>query len=395
MRRGRGRRGDRAGAADGQLPRRFATGSATSRRGTSAWPAAARSTSWSSPVPWRRSRRPGAGSSADGSRSSLLPADAPPPELGEHRPGRGGEPRADAPGRRGRHACTAASGPRLPTRALVAAATDAPPPRDVPTVEVDGRQLFIEAFPVRPRLVIVGADGDRPSARRDRRDLGLRAVVIDGRPAFAAPRASRTSNGSSTTGPRGRRRDRTRPERRGRHPLARSQVRRAGHRRRRPARRALRRRDRLAQDAGRSARAARGGRARGGAVASVHGPIGLDLGGRAPAETALAIMAEVVATGMAVRRLGTPSPPRVSDWARPLDRPRDRPLDLPRVRPLILAAGSASRLAAAGRWPRWQARAARPGTSPPFWLAGGDRRRARRSGSGRPRRGCGSAKSQA
>jgi xanthine dehydrogenase accessory factor len=28
----------------------------------------------------------------------------------------------------------------------------------------------------------------------------------------------------------------------------------------------------------------------------VHGPIGLDLGGRAPAETALAIMAEIVAT---------------------------------------------------------------------------------------------------
>jgi xanthine dehydrogenase accessory factor len=30
-------------------------------------------------------------------------------------------------------------------------------------------------------------------------------------------------------------------------------------------------------------------------VARLHGPIGLDLGGREPAETALAIMAEVVA----------------------------------------------------------------------------------------------------
>jgi xanthine dehydrogenase accessory factor len=30
-------------------------------------------------------------------------------------------------------------------------------------------------------------------------------------------------------------------------------------------------------------------------VARLHGPIGLDLGGKAPAETALAILAEVVA----------------------------------------------------------------------------------------------------
>jgi xanthine dehydrogenase accessory factor len=32
-----------------------------------------------------------------------------------------------------------------------------------------------------------------------------------------------------------------------------------------------------------------------GDIARLHGPIGLDLGGRAPAETALAIMAEIVA----------------------------------------------------------------------------------------------------
>ncbi len=31
-------------------------------------------------------------------------------------------------------------------------------------------------------------------------------------------------------------------------------------------------------------------------IALVHGPIGLDLGGKAPAETALAIMAEIVAS---------------------------------------------------------------------------------------------------
>ena len=32
-----------------------------------------------------------------------------------------------------------------------------------------------------------------------------------------------------------------------------------------------------------------------GDLARLHGPIGLDLGGRAPAETALAILAEIVA----------------------------------------------------------------------------------------------------
>jgi xanthine dehydrogenase accessory factor len=37
-------------------------------------------------------------------------------------------------------------------------------------------------------------------------------------------------------------------------------------------------------------------------IARLHGPIGLDLGGRAPAETALAILAEIVA-----ERYGAPA----------------------------------------------------------------------------------------
>ena len=67
---------------------------------------------------------------------------------------------------------------------------------------------------------------------------------------------------------RGRRRDRARPERRGRGPVPRRQVRRAGHRRGAPPRLPVRRRGRVAQDPGRPPRApARGGRQRGGAGA--------------------------------------------------------------------------------------------------------------------------------
>ena len=75
-----------------------------------------------------------------------------------------------------------------------------------------------------------------------------------------------------------------------------AEVRRAGDRRGAPARRSLRRRRRLAQDPGRSARARSARRASTTTdLARLHGPIGLDLGGRAPAETALSIMAEIVA----------------------------------------------------------------------------------------------------
>ncbi len=52
-------------------------------------------------------------------------------------------------------------------------------------VELAGRQLFIEAFPVRPRLVVVGAVEVAVALVALGRGLGYETVLIDGRPAFA------------------------------------------------------------------------------------------------------------------------------------------------------------------------------------------------------------------
>ena len=53
------------------------------------------------------------------------------------------------------------------------------------TVEIAGRQLFIEAYPVRPRLVVVGAVEVARTLVRLAKELGYETVVIDGRAAFA------------------------------------------------------------------------------------------------------------------------------------------------------------------------------------------------------------------
>lgn len=52
-------------------------------------------------------------------------------------------------------------------------------------IELDGQQLFIEAFPVRPRLVVVGAVEVAVALIALGRELGYETVLIDGRPAFA------------------------------------------------------------------------------------------------------------------------------------------------------------------------------------------------------------------
>ena len=53
------------------------------------------------------------------------------------------------------------------------------------TVTIAGRQLFIEVFPVRPRLVVVGAEQVAMTLVRMAGELGYETIVIDHRSAFA------------------------------------------------------------------------------------------------------------------------------------------------------------------------------------------------------------------
>ena len=130
------------------------------------------------------------------------------------------------------------------------------------------------------------------------KELGYEVVVVDGRASFATRGAFPAGPGRSPRrrlAGRGRRRDRARPGRRGRRPDPRRQVRRAGDRRGASARLPVRRRRRVEEDPGRPSRAAPGPRVGDDDLARLRGPVGLDLGGRNPAETALAIIAEVIA----------------------------------------------------------------------------------------------------
>ena len=69
--------------------------------------------------------------------------------------------------------------------ALVDAATAAISSGTSAVVELAGQQLFVEAYPVRPRLVVVGAVEVAVALIALGRGLGYETVLIDGRPAFA------------------------------------------------------------------------------------------------------------------------------------------------------------------------------------------------------------------
>lgn len=225
-----------------------------------------------------------------------LPTDAPPPEHREHHGGEG-EPPA-SPLRVGADGTLEGTlGNPAADAELVAAATEALRRGTSRTIAIGDRQLFIEVFPVRPRLVIVGATEIARSLASIAGGMGYERVVIDARQAFAAadrfPDVERLINDwpeeafqEIGLGPNDAvailSHDPKFDE-----PAIAAAIR-AGARyvgavgsRKTQADRRTRLREAGLSDA---------------EIASVHGPIGLDLGGKAPAETALAIMAEIVAS---------------------------------------------------------------------------------------------------
>jgi xanthine dehydrogenase accessory factor len=118
--------------------------------------------------------------------ATVLPPDAPPSEFGRHEPGDGappGEPlvvHADG-------SLDGSLGSPDADAALIAAARDALLRGTSRTVTIGDRQVFVEAFPVRPRLVVVGAVEVARSLVLFARELGYETVVVDGRASFATP----------------------------------------------------------------------------------------------------------------------------------------------------------------------------------------------------------------
>jgi xanthine dehydrogenase accessory factor len=118
--------------------------------------------------------------------ATLLPADAPTAEFGRHEPGDGESPRVSvvvaADG-----TLTGSLGSADADAALRAAAHDALLRGTSRTIAIGDRQVFVEAFPVRPRLVIVGAVEVARSLAVYAHELGYEVVVVDGRASFATP----------------------------------------------------------------------------------------------------------------------------------------------------------------------------------------------------------------
>jgi xanthine dehydrogenase accessory factor len=224
-----------------------------------------------------------------------LPADSPPREHGAHRPGAGATPAARITvGAEGR--LEGSTGDAASDDALAAAAADALLRGTSRTIEAGGCQFFVEAFPQRPRLVIVGAVEVARSLIGLARELGLETIVVDGRPAFATRERFPTADQLIVAWP-----DES-AEAIALGPLDSVAVMTHDPKFDEPAiAQALRRGCRYVGAIGsRRTQAARHERLRAmglsdDELARLSGPIGLDLGGRAPAETALAILAEIVA----------------------------------------------------------------------------------------------------
>jgi len=224
-----------------------------------------------------------------------LPPDSPPGEFGPHEPGEGAPPEPELIVTQDGQLSGTLGSPELDA-ALVEAAGDALRRGLSRTVELGGRSLFIEVFPVRPRLVVVGGVEVARSLVRLARELGFETVVVDGRPAFATPERFPDVDRLIVGWP-----DEVADEI-GLGPNDAVAVLSHDVKFDEPAIvEALRRGCRYVGAVGsRKTQADRRARLLDAGVseeqlAQLRGPVGLDLGGRAPAETALAILAEVVA----------------------------------------------------------------------------------------------------
>jgi xanthine dehydrogenase accessory factor len=225
-----------------------------------------------------------------------LPADSPPAAFGIHEPGDGATPEPPLvvhdDGR-----LEGSLGSAALDAALIGVAREALTRGTSRTVELGGRQLFVEAFPVRPRLVVVGAVQAAMSLVAFARELGWATVVVDGRAAFATRERFPDVDALVVGWP-----DEVADEI-GLGPNDAVAVLTHDVKFDEPAIvEALRRGCRYVGAVGsRKTQADRRARLLAAAVAEadldrLRGPIGLDLGGRAPAETALAIVAEILAS---------------------------------------------------------------------------------------------------
>jgi xanthine dehydrogenase accessory factor len=228
--------------------------------------------------------------------ATLLPADAPPAAFAVHQPGPGAPPVVPIVFSTDGSAVSGSSGDPHLDRSLGAQAAEVLADGRSKTVELAGRSWFVEAFSARPRLVIVGAVEVARSLVCYAAELGFETVVVDGRPAFATaerfPTADRIEVAwpddafeTLSVGPN-------------------DDVAILSHDPKfdEPAIvEALRRGCRYVGAVGsKKTQGDRRERLREAGVADadlarLRGPIGLDLGGRSPAETALAIIAEIVA----------------------------------------------------------------------------------------------------
>jgi xanthine dehydrogenase accessory factor len=118
--------------------------------------------------------------------ATVLPSDAPGPEFGRYEPAAGAPPLPPVIVG-GDGSMDGSLGSPEADEALATSARDALLRGTSRTVTIGDRQIFVEAFPVQPRLVIVGAVEVARSLAVFAHELGFAVVVADGRASFATP----------------------------------------------------------------------------------------------------------------------------------------------------------------------------------------------------------------